>query len=210
MIRETLEADSTHAMVVVTPSNGLSFQRRPVTGGASANTDVTGLKAPYWVRLTRTGNTFKAESSPDGKTWTAVGTDVSILMAGSVYIGVAVTAHNTAAVSTAEFSNVATTGGVTGSWQAAAIGSDPQPGNSAASLYVAVEDSAGKAAVATHPDPAAVLATAWTEWKIPLSSFAGVNLAKVKKLYVGVGDRNNPAADGTGRIYIDDIRVTKP
>ncbi len=65
-------------------------------------------------------------------------------------------------------------------------------------------------AVAAHADPAAVLTAAWTEWKIPLSSFTGVNLAKVKKLYIGVGDRKNPVADGTGRIYIDDIRVTKP
>jgi hypothetical protein len=39
---------------------------------------------------------------------------------------------------------------------------------------------------------------------------AGVNLAKVEKLYLGVGDRNAPAAGGTGRIYVDDIRVTKP
>ena len=52
--------------------------------------------------------------------------------------------------------------------------------------------------------------TTWTEWKIPLSSLTGVNLAKVKKLYIGVGDRKAPAKGGAGRIYIDDIRVTKP
>jgi hypothetical protein len=75
-------------------------------------------------------------------------------------------------------------------------------------MYVAVQDSAGKVAVAS--DPTLVNTSAWTEWKIPLSSFTGVNLAKVKKLYIGVGDRKNPAADGAGRIYIDDIRVTKP
>jgi uncharacterized oxidoreductase len=45
---------------------------------------------------------------------------------------------------------------------------------------------------------------------LPLVDFTGVNLSKVKALYIGVGDRANPAADGTGRIYIDDIRVTKP
>jgi len=59
-------------------------------------------------------------------------------------------------------------------------------------------------------DPALVNSNVWTEWKIPLSSLTGVNLAKVKKLYIGVGDRKNPVADGAGRIYIDDIRVTKP
>jgi hypothetical protein len=43
----------------------------------------------------------------------------------------------------------------------------------------------------------------------PLSSLTGVNLAKVKKLTIGVGDKASPAADGAGRIYIDDIRVSK-
>jgi hypothetical protein len=37
-----------------------------------------------------------------------------------------------------------------------------------------------------------------------------VNLAKVKKLYIGVGDRDNPSAGSAGRLYIDDIRLTKP
>jgi hypothetical protein len=29
-------------------------------------------------------------------------------------------------------------------------------------------------------------------------------------MYIGVGDRTNPAAGGAGRIYIDDIRLTRP
>jgi hypothetical protein len=82
--------------------------------------------------------------------------------------------------------------------------------NGAGALYVAVEDSAGKAAVVTNSDPAAVTLMTWTEWKIPLSSLTGVNLAKVKRLYIGVGDRQAPVKGGAGRIYIDDIRLTKP
>jgi hypothetical protein len=35
-------------------------------------------------------------------------------------------------------------------------------------------------------------------------------MARVKKMSVGVGDRQNPAAGGAGRIYVDDIQVTKP
>jgi len=211
MIRETLDAASKNILVAVTPGNGVSLQDRDSTGGASVYTGATGIVAPYWVRVTRTGNVFKAERSEDGKTWTQIGTtDTTIAMAASVYIGLAVTSHDAALVTAAEFSNVATTGGVTGAWQVAAVGSDPEPGNNPDKLYVVVEDSAGKSAVATNPDPAAVLTTAWTQWKISLSSFTGVNLAKVKKLYIGVGDRKNPVADGSGRIYIDDIQVTKP
>jgi hypothetical protein len=81
-------------------------------------------------------------------------------------------------------------------------------GNGAGKLHIAIEDSAGKVGVATSD--AALTVTSWTEWKVPLSSVTGVNLAKVKKLYIGVGDRNAPVAGGAGRLYIDDIRVTKP
>jgi len=65
-------------------------------------------------------------------------------------------------------------------------------------------------AVAVNPNSAAVNATSWIEWEIPLSRLAGVDLAQVKKMYIGVGDRETPVPDGTGRIYIDDIRVLKP
>jgi hypothetical protein len=84
------------------------------------------------------------------------------------------------------------------------------PGNKPAPLYIAVEDSAKKNATVVYPDSAIVGASKWTEWKIPLSSFAGVNLAKVKVLFIGVGDKKAPAAGGAGRIYIDDIYVTVP
>ncbi len=82
------------------------------------------------------------------------------------------------------------------------------PGNKAAPLYIGVEDSAKKSATVTYPDSAVVGGSKWTEWKIPLSSFAGVNLAKVKKLTIGVGDKKT--AGGAGRFYIDDIYVTVP
>jgi len=75
---------------------------------------------------------------------------------------------------------------------------------------VAAEDASKKVAVVAHPDAAITGTAKWAEWKIPLSSFTGVNLAKVKKLYLGVGDRANPAAGGSGRIYIDDIRLVMP
>jgi hypothetical protein len=83
-------------------------------------------------------------------------------------------------------------------------------GNGAGSLYLVVEDSSGKNAVVSHSDPGMVSTTTWTEWTIPLSSFPAVNLVKVKKLYIGVGDKKAPVAGGAGRICIDDIRVTKP
>jgi regulation of enolase protein 1 (concanavalin A-like superfamily) len=209
MIRETLNAGSMHADVVVSVANSCSLQYRQGTDGASASTNWTGtaVTAPYWVRLTRTGSAFKAESSPDGKTWTQLGTDTTIVMGSSVYIGLPVTSHDATLVTTAEISNVSTTGNVTGTWQVAAIGTDPEPGNSPEKLYIVVQDSAGKSKVVTHPDPAATTAASWQQWRIPLSDFtsAGVKMTSVKKLYIGVGDRSSPKAAGAGMLYIDDI-----
>jgi hypothetical protein len=79
--------------------------------------------------------------------------------------------------------------------------------NGPGKLYVALEDSSGKVAVVAND--AALTATAWTQWQVPLSQFTGVNLGRVKVLYLGVGDRNTPAEGGAGGLYFDDIRVRK-
>jgi len=79
--------------------------------------------------------------------------------------------------------------------------------NTLETLYVAVEDSLGQVRVATHPNPEALQAAGWQEWNIALQQFSGVNLASVKKLYIGVGNRNNPQAGGSGKLYFDDIRL---
>ncbi len=70
-------------------------------------------------------------------------------------------------------------------------------------LYAALNGNA----VVTHDNPAATQIHAWTQWDIPLQAFAdqGVNLSSVNSLTVGVGNKTNPQAGGTGTIYIDDI-----
>jgi hypothetical protein len=84
--------------------------------------------------------------------------------------------------------------------------------NDASPLYVAIQDSLGHIGVVTHTDPNAVLADQYRQWAIPLDAFAsaGVNLTSVRKMMIGVGDRDNPISDGTGTIYIDDIRFGRP
>ena len=87
-----------------------------------------------------------------------------------------------------------------------------QADNAIAPLYVAIEDGAGHLGVVTHPNAAIATAKSWSQWKIPLSDFtgAGVTLTAIKKMYIGVGNRNTPTAGGAGVAYIDDIRLTKP
>jgi hypothetical protein len=76
---------------------------------------------------------------------------------------------------------------------------------------VGIGDDAGRIAVVVHPDAETVLATEWRKWHIALSEVqaAGVDVAAVQKMVIGVGDRQNPKPGGAGRIYIDDIRLTK-
>ena len=83
-------------------------------------------------------------------------------------------------------------------------------GNSPAPLYVTLEDTSGNTATVSNPDPAIVTKGGWNSWSIPLSEFAGVNAARIEKMYIGVGDKADPKPDGTGLIFVDDIYGTRP
>jgi beta-galactosidase len=107
MIRETLGADSRHAMADVEPSAGLEFITRTNTG-AYANSTVVGGTAPNWVRLTRTNNNFQAYYSSDGNTWNQIGSTVVISnMAVSAYAGLIVCSHDDGTPNTSLIDNVA-------------------------------------------------------------------------------------------------------
>ncbi|MGB8170773.1 MAG: putative Ig domain-containing protein [Chthoniobacteraceae bacterium] len=106
MLRETLNANSRHAMMVLTPGNGTAFQYRTATGGASATAAGVAAAAPNnWLRLTRRGNVFTGYRSSDGITWTQVGT-ATVPMATAINVGICVTSHNNTTRSTATFDNL--------------------------------------------------------------------------------------------------------
>jgi regulation of enolase protein 1 (concanavalin A-like superfamily) len=108
MIRNGTGSNVAHAFTAITPSNGLDFVRRTTAGGTSTRTAGPSGSVPYWVRLQRSGSTFTSYVSTNGTSWTTVGS-VSITMASSVYVGLAVTAHNNAAICTVTFDNVTIT-----------------------------------------------------------------------------------------------------
>ena len=85
MIRETLAAGARNVYMPISYGNGASFQWRPATSGSSFNTAQSGIVTPYWVRLTSTNNTFCGYVSPDGISWTQVGSSTNIAMASGVY-----------------------------------------------------------------------------------------------------------------------------
>jgi len=82
--------------------------------------------------------------------------------------------------------------------------------NKPAKLFVTLKDSTGKSFTVSSADDTAVTSMPWVEWKIPLSSFTGVDPAKIKQMAIGVGNRAAPTAGSAGRIFIEDIKVIKP
>jgi hypothetical protein len=216
MIRETLDPGSKFAGVYITPGNGCRYQARTaanvdaVSDTSVATPEQIAVTTPHWVKLERSGDELSGFYSEDGVTWTAMSWNPqNITMLGTIYIGLAVTSHSAGNSTVVEFSEVSTTGSVTGAWQVETIGVE-QPSNDPDQLYVAVEDTSGNVSVVAHPDPGATGLVEWQEWQIPLSEFAGVNMARVSTLYIGVGDPDSPQAGGTGLIFIDDIRVGHP
>jgi hypothetical protein len=110
MIRETLAANSKHAFMLVSPSNGTALQWRDTTGGASSNNNTGGVAAPYWVKLVRSGNLLVGYRSADGVTWAMQGSPVTIAMNRRVYVGLAVLGSGgDNDLNTTTFTNVAVT-----------------------------------------------------------------------------------------------------
>ncbi len=108
MIRNSLDPSDIEASVVVTPHNGILFQWRTGEGAVTSSTAVATVAAPYWVQLVRAGNTFTASCSPDGQTWTPIGSPVTLPMGTNVFIGLAVTSVSNENATSAMLDNVST------------------------------------------------------------------------------------------------------
>jgi len=80
--------------------------------------------------------------------------------------------------------------------------------NAAETLYVALNGNA----IVTNDNPNAAQVDTWTQWNIDLQAFAdqGVNLANVNTIALGLGNKNNPQAGGSGTMYFDDIGLYLP
>jgi hypothetical protein len=120
MIRETLNPDSKHIMMVVTggEGGGKALQCRSTTGGPSFSShgDVT-VSPPLWLKLQRRGNTFTGYYSYNGVNWIQQTSSYAgdgtvnpriILMDTDIYIGLCVTSHASGEMRTFTFDNVST------------------------------------------------------------------------------------------------------
>jgi hypothetical protein len=106
MIRDTLDANSAYALMLVSAAKGTAFQYRTSGGASAAGVTGTTAKAPLWVKIVRAGTTVSGYQSADGATWQSIGS-ATIALGSTVQIGLAVTAHDNTQISAASFDNVA-------------------------------------------------------------------------------------------------------
>jgi len=108
MFRNDTTAGAANVNLVVTATQGVSFQWRSSTGAQMANQMVGGISAPVWLQLVRSGDNYSGYYSANGSNWVLIGTQ-QIYLNGSVLAGLAVSADNNAALNTAAFTNVSLT-----------------------------------------------------------------------------------------------------
>lgn len=103
MFRADLTPGSAFALVALNPSGIAAFQHRASAGAqAQMSGQAWGVPAPQWLRLVRSGSTITAYTSTDRTNWVLRGSQ-TITLPEEAYVGLAVTAHNNAALNTAVF-----------------------------------------------------------------------------------------------------------
>ncbi len=107
MFRETVDGNSRHAFMALTSGNGAAFQYRLATGGTSFNKNLTGIRAPYYVKLIKRGTRYAGYISPDSLVWKQIGTTVDLGFGGGpTTAGIVLTSHANDRLSKAVLSHV--------------------------------------------------------------------------------------------------------
>lgn len=105
MIRETLDPDSKHSMVCLTPGNGVANQYRINTGDNSGNENIDGIRTPVYIKIVRHSDTISTYYSFDELAWTFIYEDV-FAMSDSAYVGLFSCSHENDNLHTAVFDKV--------------------------------------------------------------------------------------------------------
>jgi hypothetical protein len=99
MMRETLSPGSAHVFNGIHLGSVGVLQVRAATDG-STDSQLMGLNS-FWLKVVRKGNQFTAFTSVDGINWNQAGKPVTIAMAATIDVGVAVSSGTTTLSTTA-------------------------------------------------------------------------------------------------------------
>jgi regulation of enolase protein 1 (concanavalin A-like superfamily) len=109
-IRESIESNSVNLGASLEIDRAGTYKvcthSRKVTADTSdGQISAVGYRAPQWLSVHRSGDVFTTAVSSDGVTWASIYVD-TVVMARNVYVGLAVTSHDTTRLSTAMFESV--------------------------------------------------------------------------------------------------------
>src|SRR5262249_56626990 len=106
MVRDRLTKDSHHVAVLLTSTECHVKFRTPADPGSGCDISRRDTAGKHWVRLVRRGNTFAAYIRPDeARPWKLV-KEVELTLQPSLFVGLAVTAHDKDKCATATFDRV--------------------------------------------------------------------------------------------------------
>jgi hypothetical protein len=231
VIRESLDPGSKAVMLLARPSlssgavnEGAELRIKASTGATQATVAALDQPQPNWLRLSRSGNAFSAYLSPDGLTWTLVGT-TTVSMSAAAQIGVAVHSAQRGVWVTAQFDHVSVKAGPstaldttkpTVSITSPASGSSV---SSAVSVSAAASDNAGVAGVQFRldgsnlgtEDTSAPYAVSWDTTKAAngphtLSAVARDAAGNTATATVSVNVSNPVSAAGTVVLWTGQVR----
>lgn len=107
MARQTLSNNTQHVSLLMQGDSGLSVRTRKSRWGGTAKTftDLSAPPLPHWLRLSRSGDTFRLYHSNDGGVWT-LSDSLEVDMNDSLYVGLALAGLSADAAAQAGFSQV--------------------------------------------------------------------------------------------------------
>ena len=107
MLRASTDPGAPNYALVVSPAQGIKVQLRKTQGGSTSKLANPTGTTPAYLKITRSGNTFTAYTSPDGVTWTLIpGSSVTINLGSALLAGLAVTSHNNGTLGTVTMDGV--------------------------------------------------------------------------------------------------------
>jgi len=105
MVKSSATEGAPYALIAVTPDHGVHFQANFTEDDGEFATSL-----PVWLKLTRTGDLVVAAISPDGQSWSEIGS-ATVEMPDEATIGLFVTSHDNTQLSQVVFDNVTVNAG---------------------------------------------------------------------------------------------------
>ncbi len=123
MFRSDADPDAPFAHVFAGPST-IGFETRTSAGALMQGIGYHAFSAPCWLKLTRTGNSFRGYHSNDRVSWSELGDGGAVVLPTTLKAGLAVTAHTNSAINSSKFIGFSLTPAL---WESTDVGS-PVPG----------------------------------------------------------------------------------